>query len=69
MTFLKKPSIVAAALAALALSTTPAAASETGPPAGIRSCGPMQIGFVVWAYDPVTRTNQDLVEYCIPIGP
>ena len=59
----------AALVAALALPAAPAAASEPGPPAGVRPCGPMQIGVVVWVADPKTGETQDLVRYCIPIGP
>lgn len=66
---MKKVLAPLALAAALALPAAPAAASETGPPAGIRPCGPMQIGYVVWVYDPFTGTNYDLVAYCVPIGP
>lgn len=62
--------VAAAALAAaLALPAGPVAASEAGAPAGIRPCGPMQIGYVVWVANPKTGEPQDLVRYCIPIGP
>lgn len=56
-------------VAALALPAAPAAAYEPGPPAGIRGCGPMQIGFVVWVADPKTGEQQGVVQYCVPIGP
>lgn len=59
----------AAALCLPVASAAPAAASETGLPAGTRPCGPMQMGFVVWVYDPFTGTNQDMVAWCVPIGP
>lgn len=59
---------VAMAAALLVPAATPAAASD-GPPAGIRSCGPMQWGFVVWVTNPKTGEPQDVMEYCQPIGP
>lgn len=62
--------VATAVLAAvLALPAGPVAASEAGPPAGIRSCGPMQFGFVVWVINPKTGDPQDVMEYCQPIGP
>jgi hypothetical protein len=61
--------VATAALAAvLALPAGPAAAVD-GPPAGIRSCGPMQFGFVVWVMNPKTGESMDVFEYCQPIGP
>lgn len=66
---MKKLIAAAALAAALVVPAVPAAATEAGPPAGIRPCGPMQFGFVVWYWDPITRTQQDLVAYCVPIGP
>jgi hypothetical protein len=64
----KKLALAVAAAATAAFPAPPAAASD-GPPAGIRPCGPMQMGFVVWVADPKTGEPQDLVRYCVPIGP
>lgn len=65
---MKKLLCSAAALAALLVPAAPAAASD-GPPAGVRPCGPMQMGFVVWVADPKTGEPADVVRYCVPIGP
>lgn len=66
---MKKLLASAALAAALVLPPTPATASEPGPPAGIRPCGPMQIGVVVWVANPKTGETQDVAQYCEPIGP
>lgn len=62
-------------LASLALAATvaipaaPAAASETGLPAGTRSCPPLHYGFIVWVTNPKTGEPQDVFVYCQPYGP
>ncbi|HYP24711.1 MAG TPA: hypothetical protein VEV43_14165 [Actinomycetota bacterium] len=60
---------VALAAALLVPATAAQAASEPGPPAGVRPCGPMQIGVVVWVANPKTGETEDVAEYCEPIGP
>lgn len=64
-----KKLLACAVLTAALLPASPATASETAPVAGIRPCGPMQIGYVVFVTNPKTGETQDVVAYCIPIGP
>ena len=65
---MKKLLACAGLAAATLLPATPAAAFD-GLPAGTRSCGPMQYGFIVWVVNPKTGEPKDLVTYCQPIGP
>lgn len=66
---MKKLIVSAVLAAAVALPATTATASEAGPPAGIRSCGTLQFGVIVWVINPKTGEPQDVVAYCVPIGP
>jgi hypothetical protein len=68
----KRQVATAALAAALLLPVQAASAVEAGfdgPPAGTRSCGPMQYGFIVWVTNPKTGEPKDVFEYCEPIGP
>lgn len=64
-----KKLIVSVCIAATALVPVAPAVAHDGLPAGTRSCGPMQYGFVVWVVNPKTGEPKDLVAYCQPIGP
>lgn len=68
---MKKLLAAAALAAALVVPSTPvpAAASETGLPAGTRKCGTLQFGIIVWVVNPKTGEPEDVVAYCVPIGP